>query len=111
MLREGSMAEPAALQAENCPYTSFLQGHDARQHRYPVGLSQVVPPISVQGGGGFELRAKSNSSAEVTRETAPAWLGMGEFRCCFTGTPASITLSGDTFKKKRIPNNPVSSLT
>lgn len=71
------------------------------------------PPISVQGGdGGSELRA--NGDTKVNRETAPAWLGMGEFGCCFSGIPASITLSGDTLKKKkrkRIANNPVSSFT
>lgn len=102
MLGEGSLAEPAAPRAESCPCTSFLQGNGPRQHHYLAGLSQGVPPISVQGGGGgSELRAKSNSGAEVTRETAPAWLRMGKFRCCFNGTPASITLSGDTFKKKK----------
>lgn len=73
----------------------------------------VPPDICGRSCGGVELGAKSISDAKVTRETAPAWLGTGGFGCCFNGIPASITLSGDTFKKKkkRIPNNTVSSFT
>lgn len=51
--------------------------------------------------GGAELRAKSISDAKATGETAAAWLGLGGFGCCFNGIPALITLSGDTFKKKK----------
>lgn len=58
------------------------------------------PPISLQGGGS-ELRAKSNNGAKSTRETVPVWPGIGKLRCCFNGTPALITLSGDTLKKKK----------
>jgi len=86
-------------------------GRENAQHLYLGGLlwdaSQLLCRV-VEG----DLSSEPTVIPKVNRETAPAWLGMGEIGCCFSEIPASITLSGDTLEKnKRIANNPVSSFT
>lgn len=102
---EGCLEKEPARQ-KTAP-TDFLQGCEPGQHQHLAGL---CPPVSTQGGGaGSELRARVTAVPSHQRDQA-AW--GGGMWMLFSCSPASITLSGDTLeKKRRIPNNPVSSLT
>lgn len=75
-------------------------GREDAQHLYLGGLLWDAPQLLCRVVMG-DVSSEPTVIPKSTGEIAPAWLGMGEFGCCFSGIPASITLSGDTLKKKK----------